>query len=248
MSITHAFVSEREDGDDATLVKPSDWNAVHVGKTTNDNLWVPGSDPYGLDDEFDNASIDASWIFVDPSPVRATWTERADVLSCYISAGGGVGQYNAIMKSLGGRSFPITVETAFRWMTPYAYQNLMVGICLANGATWGSGVSISTEGYTANDYATAMHTRLHTCATGYNSDSTSYGATSVQMSSPVYFHKIVWSAANTFSMYVSPDGVSWWAIVTNQAITLTPTHIGLTTSGWSGGTPTIASFEYFRVY
>lgn len=248
MPIKHAFVSTKEDWPDSSIVRPSDWNADHIGVTTADRLWTPGSDPYGLDDEFNDASINASWNLVDPSPVRATWTEGADVLSCYISAGGGAGKYNAIMKSLGGRSFPITVETAFRWMSPYAYQNLMVGICLANGVTWGSGVSISTEGFTQNDYATAMHLRLHTCATGYNSDSTSYGYTSMQTASPVYFHKIYWSAANTFSMYVSPDGVSWWATVTNQAITLTPTHIGLTTSGWSGATPCIASFEYFRVY
>lgn len=30
MPITHPFVSGKSDGGDATLVKPSDWNAGHV--------------------------------------------------------------------------------------------------------------------------------------------------------------------------------------------------------------------------
>ena len=30
MSVTHSFVSAKTDGGDATLVKPSDWNAAHV--------------------------------------------------------------------------------------------------------------------------------------------------------------------------------------------------------------------------
>lgn len=32
MTITHSFVSAKSDGGDATLVKPSDWNAGHVGE------------------------------------------------------------------------------------------------------------------------------------------------------------------------------------------------------------------------
>jgi len=31
MGITHAFVSAKDDGADSTLVRPSDWNASHVG-------------------------------------------------------------------------------------------------------------------------------------------------------------------------------------------------------------------------
>ncbi len=31
MAITHTFVSEVEDGEDATLVRPSNWNAAHTG-------------------------------------------------------------------------------------------------------------------------------------------------------------------------------------------------------------------------
>jgi len=31
MSITHTFVSEKDDGADETLVRPSDWNADHTG-------------------------------------------------------------------------------------------------------------------------------------------------------------------------------------------------------------------------
>jgi hypothetical protein len=33
MPITHTFVSGKSDGGDATLVRPSDWNASHTGET-----------------------------------------------------------------------------------------------------------------------------------------------------------------------------------------------------------------------
>ena len=37
MPVEHAFVSAKSDGGDATLVRPSDWNADHVQK------YAPGS-------------------------------------------------------------------------------------------------------------------------------------------------------------------------------------------------------------
>jgi hypothetical protein len=33
MTITHAFVSVKDDGSDPTLVNPSNWNAAHVATT-----------------------------------------------------------------------------------------------------------------------------------------------------------------------------------------------------------------------
>jgi len=226
---------------------PGEWAAA--GGTGNaDRLWVPGSDPYGLDDEFNDASIDASWILVNPSPVRATWLEGADVLSCYVATGNGSGQYNAIMKSLGGRSYPITIESAIRYMTPYAYNYFILGIIFANGVTWGSGVNIGSEQYTNNQMAVSGQFSLHEQPTAYNSDGVRNGQVALQWTGSTVYHKVVWSAANTFSFYASPDGVSWITISENHSHTLTPTHVGLNTSGWGGGSPCIASFEYFRVY
>jgi hypothetical protein len=247
MPIRHAFVSAKSDGADPSLLQPSHWDADHVGAPA-DKLWVPGSDPYGLDDEFNDASIDGSWILVNPSPVRATWTEGADVLSCYVASGNGAGQYNAIMKPLAGNSFPLTFETAFRYLTQYAYSYFMQGIILSNSTTWGSGVAIDTQNYTANDYAVSGHVRLHTQAVAYNSDSTPYGSQSNQWTGSAIYHRLVWSAANTFSMYTSPDGVSWLPIATGVSFAITPTHFGLYNSTWAGGSPAIGSHEFIRVY
>ena len=226
---------------------PGEWAAA--GGTGNaDKIWVPGSNPYGLDDEFNDASIDASWILVNPSPVRATWTEGADVLSCYVAPGNAVGQYNAIMKSLGGRSYPITIESAMRYLTPYAYNYLMLGILFANGVTWGSGVNIGSEQYTENNLAVSGRFSLHEQPTAYNSDGARNGQVALQWTGSVVYHKVIWSAANTFSFYASPDGVSWITVYQGKSFTLTPTHVGLDTSGWAGGSACIGSFEYFRVY
>lgn len=246
MPIKHAFTSPKEDWPDSSLVRPSDWNADHTGGP-QDRIWTPGSDPYGLDDEFNDASIDASWILVNPSPVRATWTEGADVLSCYASGNGG-GQYNAIMKSLGGVSYPLTIETAFRYLTPYAYNYFMQGVMFANGVTWGSGVAIGSESYTNSGYALSGLVSLHAQPTAYNSDGARNGQMGLQWTGSVFYHKVVWSAANTFSCYVNPDGVSWITVYSNLAYTLTPTHVGLDCSTWAGSSACIGSYEYFRVY
>jgi hypothetical protein len=247
MGIRHAFNSPKSDSGDPTLLQPSHWDADHLGGP-QDRLWIPGSNPYGLDDEFDNASIDGSWILVNPTPVRATWTEGHDVLSCYVSPGEGAGQYNAIMKPLGGLSYPITIETAFRYLTPYAYNYFMQGVMFANGVTWGSGVAIGSESYTNNGYAVSGLVSLHTQPTAYNSDGARNGQMGLQWTGSVFYHKVVWSATNTFSCYVSPDGVSWITVYLNLAFTLTPTHIGLDCSTWAGGSACIGSYEYFRVY
>jgi hypothetical protein len=215
-----------------------------------DRLWTPpsGHDPYGLSDEFNDGAIDPSWILVNPSPVRATWTEGADVLSCYVAPGNGAGQYNAIMKSLGGRSYPITIESAMRYLTPYAYNYFMQGIIFASGVAWGSGVNVGSEEYTANNLAVSGNFSLHPQPTAYNSDGVRNGQVALQWTGSTIYHKVVWSAANTFSCYVSPDGVSWITVYANLAVTLTPAYVGINTSGWAGGSPCIGSFEYFRVY
>ena len=250
MRITHAFTSAKSDGADTALLQPSEWNADHIitGSSLADHLWVPGSNPYGLDDEFNDAAIDPSWILVDPSPVRATWTEGADVLSCYVAPGNASGQYNAIMKSLGGRSYPITIESAMRYLTPYAYNYFMQGILFADGVTWGSGVNIGSEQYTNNGMAVSGLFSLHPQPTAYNSDGARNGQVGLQWTGSTIYHKVVWSATNTFSFYVSPDGVSWMPISVNLSQALTPTYVGIDTSTWAGGSPCIGSFEYFRVY
>jgi len=244
MPIRHAFNSPMSDGGDPNLLQPSNWNDHHVG---GDRLWVPGSDPYGLDDEFDNSSIGASWILVNPSPVRATWTEGNDVLSCYVAPGNAAGQSNAIVKAI-SLSPPVTIETAIRYMTPYAYNYFMHGLVFSNSSTWGSGVAINSRNYTANDQAVSGYHDLQRQATAYNSDTSSTGSSRWQWVGSTLYAKLVWSATNQFGTYISPDGVSWITISEGQAYTLTPTFAGLYTSTWAGGSPCIGTFEYFRVY
>src|SRR3990167_10657684 len=61
MALTHAFVSAKADGADATLVRPSDWNADHTGTLgianggTGQVLVDPGADRVLFWDESANA-------------------------------------------------------------------------------------------------------------------------------------------------------------------------------------------------
>ncbi len=44
MPVKHAFVSAKTDGADATLVRPSDWNASHSGSSDWDSVVTLASD------------------------------------------------------------------------------------------------------------------------------------------------------------------------------------------------------------
>lgn len=42
MAVKHSFASAKSDGGDATLVKPSDWNASHTIDTVTRSIWLAG--------------------------------------------------------------------------------------------------------------------------------------------------------------------------------------------------------------
>lgn len=65
MPIKHAFTSAKSDGGDATLVRPSNWNADHTSGIgildTSGNPDIHPASPNTEDDEFEAGSLDAKW-------------------------------------------------------------------------------------------------------------------------------------------------------------------------------------------
>lgn len=61
--------------------------------------------------------------------------------------------------------------------------------------------------------------------------------------------RLIWTAANTFAVNHSWDGVTWIDSSSSTiSDTLTPTHFGVSVSTWGGSTVAYAQFEYVRVY
>jgi hypothetical protein len=59
--------------------------------------------------------------------------------------------------------------------------------------------------------------------------------------------RLKWTAADTFAVEFSPDGVSWTALgIAAQTYAMTPTHMGVAVSSNGGSNPKIATFEYLR--
>jgi len=229
----------------AAAGSPGIWIAAG-GTGNSDRIWIPGSNPYGLDDEFNDASIDGSWTQVNTN--RVTWTEGADVLSVRHTGSDGAAEMHAIMKSMGSLSPPVTIETATRYLTPYAYAHFMLGPLFADGTTYGAGVQVWAMPYTYNNIAVSNYTSIRRM-TGYNTQTNETNPGAHQWTGGSFFTRLVWSAANTWHLDHSVDGVSWIRLATSINYSLTPTHVGIATSTWTGGAPGgIGSIEYFRVY
>lgn len=202
-----------------------------------------------LDDEFDDGVLDASWTRVDYAPDvgNVTWTEGADVLSVKNVGAGAVDRYHALLKPLGSLTFPVTFECAMRYFSTYAINYYMFNMGFTNGTTYGSGSQILVRPYVYNQIATSLQIS-HTRNTGFNLETGSTVFANYQVMGGPFYWRIIWSAANTFQMWMSGDGVSWIQFGTNVAFTMTPTHFGIFTSHWGTNQSTIGSVEYVRIF
>lgn len=62
--VRHVFISPKDDSDDVTLVRPSDWNADHIGGGFLHSIKSSAGTP---DDEFSTGTLDAKWTVVTGS-------------------------------------------------------------------------------------------------------------------------------------------------------------------------------------
>ena len=223
--------------------------AAGGGASWQDRVIARGSTADALDDEFNDGALAAAWTRVDGASRAAdlTWTEAADVLSAAHLSGTDLGaQLHALVKSLAGRSFPLSVDIGVRFHAANAANYQMLGIVLADGATYGAGKQIVFMPFTATTAGVSVNLRPYI---NYATDAQAPGnLTWGQMVlHGVTLHlRLAWSAANTFTMYTSPNGVDWISHG-SRTYTLTPTFAGLIYSNWGTATVGIGTYEYFRV-
>ncbi len=202
-----------------------------------------------LDDEFNDGALAAAWTRVD-GPSRAadlTWTEAADVLSAAHQSGTDVAaQLHGLVKSLAGRSFPLSVDVGVRFHAANVANYQMLGIVLADGATYGAGKQMVFMPFTSTTAGVSVNLRPYI---NYATDNQAPGNLTwgqLVLHGVTLHLRLAWSAANTFVMSTSPNGVDW-INHGSRTYTLTPTYAGLIYSNWGTATVGIGTYEYFRV-
>jgi hypothetical protein len=88
MPITHAKVSAKSDGGDATLVLPSDWNAAHSGVFAGQPVAIGLPYPGGLPTAGTNNTADLAWAL--PVIVPGTMLVRGLSIDISTSAAGSI--------------------------------------------------------------------------------------------------------------------------------------------------------------
>jgi hypothetical protein len=87
MGITHAFTNPKTDGADTTIVRPSDWNADHIGVLLN--KYDATAAPAVADDSGDGYAVGSVWIDItgDKAYICVDATEGAAVWNPFEGAG-----------------------------------------------------------------------------------------------------------------------------------------------------------------
>jgi len=196
------------------------------------------------DDEFDDESIDVAWTQVTPSGTLNK-TERLGVLSCEmysISANDVIG----LMKTC-PTSTDLTIDVAFRKIGTGSY--VMFGPMYARGLLTSDAIIWQMNYW--NPAGLIFDLRSGTYAY-IGSDHSSPGSTmhGGDGGTGILYQRLVYSQANGFKQFLSPDGVTW----TNMGSGWTanpmggmPTHFGMGFSTWGGSSQQVVSVEYFRV-
>jgi hypothetical protein len=219
------------------------------GTTVKDPRWSPLSGQTTID-EFNDASLDAAWTRVDGTGAASgnlTWTENGDVLSAYNVGGDSTDKFHALMRPISGAGGSMVAGDAFvacvRVWAPALTNNSLVGLAVADGATFGSGTQVFAE---VGVNATNPSNLQAFSWTNYGTAGSAAGAISTKMSVDLIYVRLVMTATNTWRADYSGDGVSWIKGKATLSQSLTPTQVGFFSSSYGTSTEHIASWEFIR--
>lgn len=204
-----------------------------------------GTSAHTDDEEFDGTLGGTA---VTPTGT-VTWTRDSDlnVLSAHLN-GVAEGDLAGRLWSMTPTTSPVTLETAVRLLamnTPSASYPFAAGLVFADGTATTSNVML---GAPVSGAIPAVWMRGGTFANlnGTSNLVAGYGSPGIM------FARLIWSAANTFKVFVSPSGAdgSWTKLTlpSTYSKTMTPTHFGLGVTQWGIANDAVATFEYLRVY
>lgn len=212
---------------------------VNVGP--RDRSWIRGSAAHVLDDEFNDGVLDPAWTVVSPSGTL-TVAEGADCLSAKY-AGQGNGLHCGIVKPMGSFAIGNYVQASFRTLARQNYG--MAGIILTNGTAAGS---LNVWGMTYHYISGIPLFQVVNYTGAFNvAKASPSSAAAAPPNGPIHI-RVTWVGTNTWRTEWSIDGVSWSTFgFADFVFAMTPTHIGLGFSTWTGTVDSLTSVDYFRV-
>jgi hypothetical protein len=198
MSIRHTFVSAKSDGGDATLVKPSDWNADHAAFP----LDIAPTSPSTWDDEFNGTSLDGKWTAGFNS---ITTTVGNGLLQLQVNV---INKHAYFIRQVAPTgSFTVTAKLA--QVVPVKIDDSREGIFMARTA---SSVAL-TCGYDNSNNTQAMfieHSNYSESAdwAGYNGNYVSAGQQGLGL---FYWYRMRWvTGSSTIFTDYSANGTIWY--------------------------------------
>lgn len=208
-----------------------------------------GSSANPRDDEFAAAQGDdvtpTGWLSVQDTTRRWAWGVRWDQLYGY--SDGSVdttGRYEALLRPLDIAIPPVTIEGIFR-LPPEPRTGLAVGVVFSDTDEWGSGAQIMAGVDNLSGDKRLVYRPLTNWTAGA-------GAEEAALPHDWLFVRLVWTAANTFRVLYSSNGITWkrWDSAESVSRTMTPVYGGIAvTSGSDDDTqPTSFSCHAYRMY
>jgi len=197
--------------------------------------------PAGDSDEFSATNFPTGWTAVNSGSHLPTITETNNTLSIYHPGGDASAELHAWMKTT-TVNVGDYIEVAFR-QYGRTQSFPLAGVLFADGTTYAAGTQIGLW-LSPTEANQLRWSRM----TGYNTQAASIGSVGTLSAGPYgdVFLRLKYTAANTWLPYASPDGISWAEMATAFAGTLTPTAVGFFVSTWSGASPCVWNFRYFR--
>lgn len=215
------------------------------GGTVYDRRWAVGSTETTID-EFNDNSLAAAWTRVDGTGAASgncAWTEGGDSLSLKHNGGDSAGVAHGLVTALTGAGGSLVTGDAFvsciTLLAPSANFS-SIGLCLSDGTTHGAGKQVvANMGFSVGAAVLAGEVWSN-----WNSRTSTVTTMSPQFANR-WYQRIVMTAANTWRVDISADGVSWHA-GTTMSQTFTPTHVGFYTTSWGGAVKFLAGIEFIR--
>ena len=226
----------------------SKWKPANAGggAAIRDRAWTPGSAETSID-EFNDSTLDPAWTRVDKAgrASAVTWTEAADALSVYNAGGDATSEIHAMMRPLTSAGGPMAVGDAFVTcidLLAVRGDNAITGLVLADGITAGSGTQLWCMSW-ENSSSGVLNNAIYDTS-GYQSN---LGAGTNTNTKPMrVFQRIVKTGANAWRLDLSPDDITWLTGASSSTRTVTPTHVGLSSSSWGSGVRHVASYQFLR--
>lgn len=197
----------------------------------------PGETAHADDDFFDDNDHSAYTKLQVTGTVTAV--EDGDLVLTYGSQT--AGDVGGMVKPITSPSAPMTIEAGFTWLSRNANFYSM-GLMMTDGVTDTDNCAVARYVH-GNDQRIFKSAGTLTNYTGtVNTDAGGYSFLSSHI-----FMRLIWTAANTFEMAISPNGKHWIEPTASWSHTFSPSRWGVFVSAQGGGAgPSLLVCHYLR--